>query len=386
MGKVLQLKVILSNIRPKIWRRFQIKDSTTFEELHEIIQDVMGWEDYHLYEFKVDDKIISASEDGGGFNVAEAALDKLTKSPEFQNMLSKQDLDKQTSLDVNKVNKILEKAGKERKTQEICVMTPIKDFVSEGQTFSYRYDFGDNWQHDIIVEKILDENEADKKIPVCIDGERACPPEDCGGIWGYEELLQTRKDKNHQDYEERIIEWLGEDFDPEEFNVEEVNKLLWGIDIDEEEYSEEDGKAFKEELIKDFVPLNNLLLEDNDEIKKLKSLFKKEGEYGFFLGSIEIPIKSYYQFNKGITDKDVVKMLENIKSNYDKDVRFFNKELEQMIMCMLSMSLRAKKITCHELMLIIDYLLWSISNREYLGPTGYLNWLLEFFPEPRRNK
>ena len=272
----------------------------------------------------------------------------------------------------------MEKARKERKTQEIGVMIPIRDFVNEGQTFSYSYDFGDNWQHKIVVEKILDENEVDKKIPVCIDGERACPPEDCGGVWGYEELLQIRKDKNHPDYEERITEWLGEDFDPEEFNVEEVNNLLGGIDIDEE--------AFKEELIKDFVPLNKLLLEDNNKIKKLKSLFKKEGEYGFLLGSIEIPIKSYYQFNKDITDKDVVKMLENIKSNYNKDVRFFNKELEQMIMCMLSMSLKVKKITHHELMLVIDYILWSISNREHLGPTGYLNWLLDFFPEPRGNK
>ncbi len=61
---------------------------------------------------------------------------------------------------------------------------------------------------------------------MCLAGEWACPPEDCGGTWDYEELMEIRKNKNHPEYEERIIDWLGEDFDPEHFDIEEVNKLL----------------------------------------------------------------------------------------------------------------------------------------------------------------
>lgn len=135
MEKVLQLKIALSDIKPEIWRRVQVKDSINFEEFHEIIQEVMGWEDYHLYEFKIDDRIISPPEDEEEFNVAEASLDKLTKSSEFQNMLAEQDLDKSAPLDINKINKILEKARKERKIQKIDIMAPIKDYVKDGQTF-----------------------------------------------------------------------------------------------------------------------------------------------------------------------------------------------------------------------------------------------------------
>jgi hypothetical protein len=88
----------------------------------------------------------------------------------------------------------------------------------------YAYDMGDGWEHEVLVEKILPA-ESGKRYPVCITGRRACPPEDCGGIWGYAELLQTIKDPKHEGYEERM-EWLGGEFDPEAFDAEEVNALL----------------------------------------------------------------------------------------------------------------------------------------------------------------
>ncbi len=94
----------------------------------------------------------------------------------------------------------------------------------EKNKFSYVYDMGDNWEHELVVEKILSP-EAGKHYPVCLTGKRACPPEDCGSIWGYAELLEIIKDPEHEEYEERM-EWLGEEFNPEAFNTEEVNQAL----------------------------------------------------------------------------------------------------------------------------------------------------------------
>ena len=87
--------------------------------------------------------------------------------------------------------------------------------------FHYEYDFGDSWEHKILLEKIFP---FDNKmaLPVCIKGKRACPPEDCGGIWGYEEFLKTISDPKHPEYED-MLEWLGGEFDPEEFDLEGIN-------------------------------------------------------------------------------------------------------------------------------------------------------------------
>jgi len=94
----------------------------------------------------------------------------------------------------------------------------------EKDSIVYEYDFGDGWEHNIVLEKI--ETATDSQIlPVCLAGKNNCPPEDCGGTWGYENILEIIKDPEHEDYEE-YLEWLGEGFDPTYFNKEEVNKLL----------------------------------------------------------------------------------------------------------------------------------------------------------------
>ncbi len=90
--------------------------------------------------------------------------------------------------------------------------------------FHYIYDFGDNWEHEIIVEKITP-LDAGRHYPCCLAGERACPPEDCGGVWGYKDLLDITSTPDHPDYEE-LREWLGEHFDPEAFDLEAVNRSL----------------------------------------------------------------------------------------------------------------------------------------------------------------
>lgn len=177
MAKILQLKIQLKGIKPAIWRKVLVEDSVTFDALHRIIQIAMGWENYHLYMFNV-----------GGVEI------------------SVPDPDQEQEVKNSKKVKIAQ-------------------FLSENQKFLYVYDFGDSWEHTITVEKVL-ESDSSQKYPVCIAGESACPPEDCGGVWGYAELMEIRKDKSHPEYEERIVEWLGEDYDPEHFNVKEVNEEL----------------------------------------------------------------------------------------------------------------------------------------------------------------
>lgn len=231
-GNILQLKITLEESNPKIWRRFLVSDFWTFDKLHRIIQKVMGWENYHLYEFEIGDQIVALDNDED-YNFAEGALDKLTKSSEFKQMLENMDLSKAdkggVSLNVNKVNKILSNIDKgEKKKVFLMKNTRIFELIKDiGTRFYYRYDFGDNWEHEIIIEKITKDNiEKQEEIPICLSGERACPPEDCGGTWGYEELLEIQKNKKHPEYEEKIVEWLGKDFDSEKFDIDEVNKEL----------------------------------------------------------------------------------------------------------------------------------------------------------------
>ena len=159
------------DIELKIWRRFLVNGSWTFDKLHEVIRIIMGWENYHLFEFKFGNIRITPSDEG---------------------------FFEEDEIDPEKVK--------------------ISDYVNkEKQKFDYVYDFGDSWEHKIIVEKIIEEEEF-KKYPLYIDGERACPPEDCGGVGGYErlsEFFQTGKDPWEED--EELKEWLG-DWKPEKFS------------------------------------------------------------------------------------------------------------------------------------------------------------------------
>ncbi|MDI3524632.1 MULTISPECIES: plasmid pRiA4b ORF-3 family protein [unclassified Kosmotoga] len=177
---VYQFKITLKGIKPPIWRRIQVPETYTFWDLHVAIQDAMGWLDYHLHEFEI--------------------------------------INPSTGLKVN-IGIPDEDFGRD--------VLPgwkqkIADYFSmENPKANYTYDFGDNWEHKIELEKILP-REKGVTYPVCIKGKRACPPEDCGGVWGYEELLEAIKDPAHERHEE-LLEWLGEDFDPEHFDVNEVS-------------------------------------------------------------------------------------------------------------------------------------------------------------------
>jgi hypothetical protein len=96
--------------------------------------------------------------------------------------------------------------------------------LEEKSKFIYEYDFGDSWKHELRIEKILQGSDV-KKAPICLKGSRACPPEDIGGIWGYVDFLEAIQDPNHPEHED-MMEWVGGQFDPEAFDVDEVNQYL----------------------------------------------------------------------------------------------------------------------------------------------------------------
>ena len=174
---VYQLKITLKDIRPPIWRRVQVLSSTTLQQLHLIVQEVMGWDNYHMHQFSI------------------AGIDYGQPEPEY---------------DFNV-----------RSEKTVILRQVVK---SEKFKFSYTYDFGDSWEHEILVEKELLSSPG-TNYPVCITGKRACPPEDCGGSWGYAELLEIITEPSHPEYEERI-EWVGESFNPNTFDINEVNQRL----------------------------------------------------------------------------------------------------------------------------------------------------------------
>jgi hypothetical protein len=179
-GGVYQFKVTLKESHPPIWRRIQVPDCT-LGELHEVLQVVMGWEDCHLHQFIVRGEYFGP-------------LDP----EDFDWGLEKGDEDKISISEVAKTG---------RKVR--C---------------TYEYDFGDSWQHEILLEKIL-EPEPNVAYPRCIEGERACPPEDVGGIWGYAEFLAAISDPKHERHDD-LVGWIGGRFDPEKFSVEKVNREL----------------------------------------------------------------------------------------------------------------------------------------------------------------
>lgn len=179
---VHKIKVTLSGSRPPIWRRLEVPSGTTLQRLHQVIQAAFGWEDYHMWVFETS---------LGRFGVADQELGHRSAT-----------------------------------TKKLAEVAPLV-----GSKLGYTYDFGDDWEHDILVEGVADA-ELGIAYPRCLAGRRAGPPEDCGGIWGYEDLVQILADPTHEDHVERL-EWLGLDsagqFDPDAFDLAGVNTALSGF-------------------------------------------------------------------------------------------------------------------------------------------------------------
>jgi Plasmid pRiA4b ORF-3-like protein len=175
---IYQLKITLIGIIPPIWRRIQVPSSIKLCCLHSALQVAMDWTESHLYKFE---------KDGKNWGVPEwDEFDKFNLTNESETQLA-------------------------------------KVLVSEGESMIYQYDFGDDWRHEVVLEKILPA-ESTLKHPICLAGERRCPPEDVGGVHGYEAFLEVIFDPKHEEYK-RMVRWAGGHF-VDEFDVKAANGKL----------------------------------------------------------------------------------------------------------------------------------------------------------------
>lgn len=172
--QAVQLLVQLRDINPAVWRRLVVPASLTLRELHPVLQTAMGWQDYHLHMFDVDGVLYGDIEDFAG------------------------------------------PLGDEERFTVGRAAAAVEEFI-------YEYDFGDGWTHDIRVEQVMPM--VGSGTPHLLGGSRACPPEDCGGPGGYHLLLAALQDPGHEDHE-RLLGWVGGDFDAEAFDLAEINANL----------------------------------------------------------------------------------------------------------------------------------------------------------------
>ncbi|WP_113700006.1 plasmid pRiA4b ORF-3 family protein [Nonomuraea lactucae] len=174
-----RIKVTLVGSRPPIWRRLEVPSAITLRNLHGVLQAAFGWEDYHMWVFE--NPLGRYGVTDGELRIASAAAKRLHQ------------------------------------------VTP-----ASGDRLGYTYDFGDDWEHAILVEAVAPA-EPGIAYPRCLTGRRACPPEDCGGIWGYDHLLEILADPAHEEHEDRL-EWLGldsaDEFDPAAFDLAGTNATL----------------------------------------------------------------------------------------------------------------------------------------------------------------
>lgn len=173
---IYRIKVTLRHVAPPIWRRIEVPADIKLGKLHRVLQMAMGWFDSHMHGFRVGHVSYGAP-----------------------NPDSPDDTKNERNVRLDRI-------------------------AAEGDTVIYEYDFGDGWEHDLKIEKVLPA-EKGNHYPACLAGKRACPPEDCGGPWGYQNLLDALKDPKHENHEE-MLEWFGDELDPEAFDLDEVNATL----------------------------------------------------------------------------------------------------------------------------------------------------------------
>lgn len=179
--KIVQLRIELADIDPPIWRRVRVPADFSLRRLHDVIQAVFDWLDYHLHQFEVGERIYGQTE------------------------IAPEDFGE----------------GRQYSDKNVKLAALLARGVEQ---FLYRYDFGDDWEHVVTVEGVM-EPETGVAYPVLIDGARRAPPEDCGGPPGFEAFLEAMLDENHEDHDD-LMDWHGGPFDPEDMNLETVEAML----------------------------------------------------------------------------------------------------------------------------------------------------------------
>jgi AAA+ ATPase superfamily predicted ATPase len=178
---IYQIKIKLLSIQPWIWRRVFVSEAASLQDLHRIIQTIMPWDGSHPHRFFIKNKYYGPYIAKSGGNLDEETLDE--KKITLGNLE-----------------------------------------LSQKQRFRYIYDFGDKWIHEITIEKIIFPDSS-QFYPFCVAGKNKAPPDDCGGAWGYSNLLDILADPKNPDYKDRA-QCLGESFDPTKYNINEANQRL----------------------------------------------------------------------------------------------------------------------------------------------------------------
>jgi hypothetical protein len=178
---IYQIKVTLLYMRPPIWRRLLLPAGLTLEVLHDVLQVAIGWDDSHLHDFRIGQERFGKPD----------PTDRLMGLPTI---------------------------GNERTVRLFTVLGKV------GAKAVYTYDFGDSWEHAILVEKVLPP-EPGGAYPICVGGKLQGPPQDCGGIPGYYNLLEALREPDHPEHED-LLDWVGGEFNPEAFSVDDVNRGL----------------------------------------------------------------------------------------------------------------------------------------------------------------
>jgi len=173
--QIFQLKVSLADVKPPVWRRVLVPGGYTLDRVHRVFQHVMGWRDCHLHSFDID-----------GLAYGEPDPD--------EELTIRDELD-----------------------------TRLDAVVGKGSRFRYTYDFGDWWEHEVTVEDVFSAD-PDERYPVCVAGQRACPPESVGGPFGYRAFLTALADPTHPEHD-AMRDWVGPSFDPEHFDPDRATTL-----------------------------------------------------------------------------------------------------------------------------------------------------------------
>ena len=179
---VYQFKITLPGTHPLVWRRIQVKDGT-LDRLHEYIQTAMGWTNSHLHYFKIGEHLYGDP------------------------MLMEDHME-----------------GKDYRDSTTTILSDILPTSGKRFRVVYQYDFGDNWEHEILFQGCRSA-ESYRRYPVCLDGQRACPPEDVGGTPGYDEFLEAIADTGHQEDDDKV-RWVGGTFDPDAFDPIAASKAM----------------------------------------------------------------------------------------------------------------------------------------------------------------